>query len=87
MLHCSLKIAHSLLYRQALNTEQWSDEEPTESEKDFWDIAAMEAYGHLTEWKSLQYCATVNIDENSPPNLEKMWSDPLYQVLDLTFHS
>ncbi|XP_033494873.2 DNA-dependent protein kinase catalytic subunit isoform X1 [Epinephelus lanceolatus] len=71
------------LYNEALNTEQWSDEEPTESEKDFWDIAAMEAYGHLTEWKSLQYCATVNIDENSPPNLEKMWSDPLYQEMYL----
>lgn len=72
---------------QALNTEDWSDGEPTDSEKDFWEIAAMEAYSHLTEWKSLQYCSTVGIDESSPPNLEKMWSEPLYQVIDLTFHS
>ncbi|KAI4806497.1 hypothetical protein KUCAC02_017321 [Chaenocephalus aceratus] len=34
------------------NTELWSDNEPTDSEKDFWEIAAMEAYSHLTEWKS-----------------------------------
>ncbi|KAL3040873.1 hypothetical protein OYC64_011786 [Pagothenia borchgrevinki] len=71
------------LYNGALNTELWSDNEPTDSEKDFWEIAAMEAYSHLTEWKSLQYCSTVNIDENSTPNLEKMWSEPLYQDMYL----
>ncbi|KAJ4925203.1 hypothetical protein JOQ06_017938 [Pogonophryne albipinna] len=71
------------LYNGALNTELWSDNEPTDSEKDFWEIAAMEAYSHLTEWKSLQYCSTVNIDESSPPNLEKMWSEPLYQDMYL----
>lgn len=47
----------------------------------------MEAYSHLTEWKSLQYCSTVYIDENSPPNLDKMWSEPLYQVIEVTVHS
>ncbi|KAI9542854.1 hypothetical protein NQZ68_016158 [Dissostichus eleginoides] len=71
------------IYNGALNTELWSDNEPTDSEKDFWEIAAMEAYSHLTEWKSLQYCSTVYIDENSPPNLEKMWSEPLYQDMYL----
>ncbi|XP_056289749.1 DNA-dependent protein kinase catalytic subunit-like [Pseudoliparis swirei] len=71
------------LYNEALNTEDWSDGEPTDSEKDFWEIAAMDAYAHLTEWKSLQYCSTVNIDENSPPNLERMWSEPLYQEMYL----
>ncbi|XP_014836896.1 PREDICTED: DNA-dependent protein kinase catalytic subunit [Poecilia mexicana] len=71
------------LYNEALNTEDWPDGEPTESEKDFWEIAAMEAYNQLTEWKSLQYCSTVYIDENSPPNLERMWSDPLYQDMYL----
>lgn len=65
---------------KALNTEQWSDGEPAEAEKDFWEIAAMEAYNHLMEWKSLQYCSTVYIDEASPPNLEKMWAEPLHQV-------
>lgn len=65
---------------KALNTEQWSDGEPAEAEKDFWEIAAMEAYNHLMEWKSLQYCSTVYIDEASPPDLEKMWAEPLHQV-------
>nr|CBN81784.1 DNA-dependent protein kinase catalytic subunit [Dicentrarchus labrax] len=71
------------LYNEALNTEHWSDGEPTDSERHFWEIAAMEAYNHLTKWKSLQYCSTVYIDENSPPNLEKMWLDPLYQDMYL----
>lgn len=42
----------------------------------------MEAYSHLTEWKSLQYCSTVNIDETTPPDLEKMWSEAVYQVTE-----
>lgn len=71
------------LYNEALNTEHWSDGEPTESEKDFWEIAAMDAYSHLTDWKSLQYCSTVNIDETSPPNLDRMWSEPFYQEMYL----
>ncbi|KAM3860678.1 DNA-dependent protein kinase catalytic subunit [Diretmus argenteus] len=71
------------LYNEGLNTEHWSDGEPTDSEKDFWEIAAMEAYSHLTEWKSLQYCSTINIDDSSPPDLEKMWSDPIYQEMYL----
>lgn len=66
---------------QALNTEEWMDGEPIDTEKDFWEIAALEAYNHLTEWKSLQYCATVNIDNSSPVNLDRMWEDPFYQVL------
>uniref|UniRef100_UPI0037E8F3E7 DNA-dependent protein kinase catalytic subunit n=1 Tax=Semicossyphus pulcher TaxID=241346 RepID=UPI0037E8F3E7 len=71
------------LYNEALNTEEWSDGEPTSSERDFWDVAAMEAYSHLTDWKSLQYCSTVYIDENTPPNLDRMWSEPLYQEMYL----
>ncbi|XP_066538129.1 DNA-dependent protein kinase catalytic subunit [Hoplias malabaricus] len=67
------------LYNEALNTEEWMDGEPTDTEKDFWEIAALDAYNHLTEWKSLQYCATVNIDDSSPVNLNKMWDDPFYQ--------
>lgn len=44
----------------------------------------MEAYSHLTEWSSLQYCSTVYIDEASPPDLEKMWADPFHQVCGLS---
>ncbi|KAG7524628.1 DNA-dependent protein kinase catalytic subunit [Solea senegalensis] len=71
------------LYNEAINTEDWRDGEPTDAEKDFWETAAMEAYSQLTEWKSLQYCSTVNLDENSPPNLEKVWSEPFYQEMYL----
>ncbi|KAM8822809.1 DNA-dependent protein kinase catalytic subunit isoform 1-T1 [Spinachia spinachia] len=63
------------LYNEALNTEQWTDGEPTDSEKDFWEMAAMDAYSHLTEWKSLQYCSTLYVD--------MMWSEPLYQEMYL----
>ncbi|XP_012711305.2 DNA-dependent protein kinase catalytic subunit [Fundulus heteroclitus] len=71
------------LYNEALNTEEWPDGEPTDSEKDFWETAALEAYNQLTEWKSLQYCSTVYIDEKSPPDLERMWSEPVYQEMYL----
>ncbi|KAK7881228.1 hypothetical protein WMY93_029637 [Mugilogobius chulae] len=71
------------LYNEALNTEDWSDGPPTDAEKDFWEIAAMEAYSHLTEWASLQYCSTVYIDEASPPDLEKMWAEPYNQEMYL----
>ncbi|KAK6293153.1 hypothetical protein J4Q44_G00366540 [Coregonus suidteri] len=72
------------LYNEALNTE-WSDGEPTDTEKDFWEMAALEAYSHLTEWKSLQYCSIVNIDQNQPVNLDKMWAEPFYQETYLQY--
>lgn len=43
----------------------------------------MECYNHLTEWEPLQYCSTVNIDSQLPPDLKKMWSDPFYEVITL----
>ncbi|XP_067836012.1 DNA-dependent protein kinase catalytic subunit isoform X2 [Heptranchias perlo] len=67
------------LYDQALNTEEWVNGNPTDAEKDFWDIAALECYSHLTEWKSLEYCSTVNISDKTPADLEEIWTDPFYQ--------
>ncbi|KAG7330004.1 hypothetical protein KOW79_006226 [Hemibagrus wyckioides] len=69
------------LYNEALNTEEWMDGDPTDTEKDFWEIAALDSYNHLTEWKSLQYCATVNIDHS----LDRMWEDPFYQETYLQY--
>ncbi|XP_056317923.1 DNA-dependent protein kinase catalytic subunit [Danio aesculapii] len=66
------------LYNEALNKEDWHDGEPTITEKDFWEIAALEAYNHLTEWKSLEYCATVNIDDSSPIRLDRIWTETYY---------
>ncbi|XP_038665232.1 DNA-dependent protein kinase catalytic subunit isoform X1 [Scyliorhinus canicula] len=67
------------LYDQALNSEEWEDGNPTDAEKDFWEIAALECYSHLTEWKSLEYCSTVNISDKTLANLEEIWTDPFYQ--------
>ncbi|XP_043921659.1 DNA-dependent protein kinase catalytic subunit [Protopterus annectens] len=67
------------LYDEALNKDDWPDGQPIEEEKDFWEIAALECYDHLTEWKALACCATVNIDEKLPANLENIWNDPFYQ--------
>ncbi|XP_069813698.1 DNA-dependent protein kinase catalytic subunit isoform X2 [Dendropsophus ebraccatus] len=70
------------LYDKALQ-ETFPDGEPSDAEKDFWEIASMECYNHLTEWKPLEYCSTVNIDNQMPPDLKKMWSDPYYEEIYL----
>ncbi|XP_063779765.1 DNA-dependent protein kinase catalytic subunit [Pseudophryne corroboree] len=66
------------LYDEALQ-QKFADEDPSETEKDFWEIASMECYNHLTEWQPLEYCSTINIDDASPPDLSKVWSNPFYQ--------
>nr|XP_014345420.1 PREDICTED: DNA-dependent protein kinase catalytic subunit [Latimeria chalumnae] len=73
------------LYDEALNVEEWPDGEPTEAEKDFWELAALECYSHLTEWKALEYCSTVNIDDKTPADLENIWNDPFYQETYLPY--
>jgi DNA-dependent protein kinase catalytic subunit len=70
---------------QALNKQEWTDGEPTEAEKDFWELASLDCYNHLSEWKSLEYCSTAGIDSKNPPDLSKMWSEPFYQVSRISF--
>ncbi|XP_071410665.1 DNA-dependent protein kinase catalytic subunit isoform X2 [Pithys albifrons albifrons] len=72
-------------YDEALSKEDWQDGEPTEAEKDFWELASLECYDHLTDWKGLEYCATVNIDSGKPPDLSKTWSDPFFQETYLPY--
>ncbi|KAM4704971.1 DNA-dependent protein kinase catalytic subunit [Rhinophrynus dorsalis] len=72
------------LYDEALS-QNFSDGDPTDAEKDFWELASLECYNLLTEWKPLEYCSTVNIDSGNPPNLNKMWSDPFYQETYLPY--
>uniref|UniRef100_A0A8D2M7W0 DNA-dependent protein kinase catalytic subunit n=1 Tax=Zonotrichia albicollis TaxID=44394 RepID=A0A8D2M7W0_ZONAL len=72
-------------YDKALSQEDWQDGEPTEAEKDFWELASLECYDHLTMWKSLEYCATVNIDSAKPPDLSKTWNDPFFQETYLPY--
>ncbi|KAM5158207.1 DNA-dependent protein kinase catalytic subunit [Mantella aurantiaca] len=66
------------LYDEALQ-QTFTDGEPSDAEKDFWEIASMECYNHLTEWQPLEYCSTLNIDSASPPDLNKIWNDPFNQ--------
>ncbi|XP_062919332.1 DNA-dependent protein kinase catalytic subunit isoform X2 [Mobula hypostoma] len=73
------------LYDQALNSEEWMDGEPTSAEKDFWDIAALECYNQLTEWRPLEYCSVVNISDTTPVDLEKIWTNPFYQETYLPY--
>ncbi|XP_075350728.1 DNA-dependent protein kinase catalytic subunit isoform X2 [Mycteria americana] len=72
-------------YYEALSKEDWQDGEPTKAEKDFWELASLECYDHLTEWKLLEYSATVNIDSGKPPDLSKMWNDPIFQETYLPY--
>uniref|UniRef100_A0A8C9DUV3 DNA-dependent protein kinase catalytic subunit n=1 Tax=Prolemur simus TaxID=1328070 RepID=A0A8C9DUV3_PROSS len=72
-------------YDEALNKQEWVDGEPTEAEKDFWELASLDCYNHLAEWKSLEYCSTANVDSANPPDLNKMWSEPFYQETYLPY--
>ncbi|XP_070248944.1 DNA-dependent protein kinase catalytic subunit [Myotis yumanensis] len=72
-------------YNEALNKQEWVDGEPTEAEKDFWELASLDCYNQLAEWKSLAYCSIVSVDSESPPDLNKMWSDPFYQETYLPY--
>ncbi|XP_062044500.1 DNA-dependent protein kinase catalytic subunit isoform X2 [Lepus europaeus] len=72
-------------YNEALNKQEWEDGEPMEAEKDFWELASLDCYNHLSEWKSLAYCSTASVDSENPPDLNKMWSEPFYQETYLPY--
>ncbi|KAM9626909.1 DNA-dependent protein kinase catalytic subunit isoform 2-T2 [Trichechus inunguis] len=72
-------------YNEALNKHDWLDGEPMEAEKDFWELASLDCYNHLTEWQSLAYCSTASVDSKHPPDLNKMWSEPFYQETYLPY--
>ncbi|KAM9198416.1 DNA-dependent protein kinase catalytic subunit isoform 2-T2 [Dugong dugon] len=72
-------------YNEALNKHDWLDGEPMEAEKDFWELASLDCYNHLTEWQSLAYCSTAIVDSKHPPDLNKMWSEPFYQETYLPY--
>ncbi|XP_044600073.2 DNA-dependent protein kinase catalytic subunit [Equus asinus] len=72
-------------YNEALNKQEWVDGEPMEAEKDFWELASLDCYNQLAEWKSLAYCSTVSVDSANPPDLNKMWNEPFYQETYLPY--
>ncbi|KAL4682230.1 hypothetical protein H8959_001785, partial [Pygathrix nigripes] len=72
-------------YDEAVNKQDWVDGEPTDAEKDFWELASLDCYNHLAEWKSLEYCSTASVDSENPPDLNKIWSEPFYQETYLPY--
>lgn len=70
---------------QALNKQEWVDGEPTEAEKEFWELASLDCYNNLSEWKVLEYCSVARIGSENPLDLSKMWSEPFYQETYLPY--
>ncbi|GAB1300036.1 DNA-dependent protein kinase catalytic subunit [Apodemus speciosus] len=73
------------LYNEALNKLEWVDGEPTEAEKEFWELASLDCYNNLSEWKGLEYCSTVSISSENSLDLSKIWSEPFYQETYLPY--
>ncbi|KAK7807495.1 hypothetical protein U0070_006783, partial [Myodes glareolus] len=73
------------LYNEALNKQEWVDGEPTEAEKEFWELASLDCYNNLSEWKPLEYCSTTSIGSENPLDLSKIWSEPFYQETYLPY--
>ncbi|XP_060247015.1 DNA-dependent protein kinase catalytic subunit isoform X1 [Meriones unguiculatus] len=73
------------LYDEALNKQEWVDGEPTEAEKEFWELASLDCYNNLSEWKVLEYCSVARIGSENPLDLSKMWSEPFYQETYLPY--
>ncbi|KAL1788740.1 DNA-dependent protein kinase catalytic subunit isoform X1 [Sigmodon hispidus] len=73
------------LYNEALNTQDWVDGEPTEAEKEFWELASLDCYNNLSEWKVLEYCSTTNIGSENAADLSKIWNEPFYQETYLPY--
>uniref|UniRef100_A0A8C2LHS2 DNA-dependent protein kinase catalytic subunit n=1 Tax=Cricetulus griseus TaxID=10029 RepID=A0A8C2LHS2_CRIGR len=73
------------LYNEALNKQEWVDGEPTEAEKEFWELASLDCYNNLSEWKALEYCSTTSIGSENPLDLSKMWSELFYQEMYLPY--
>lgn len=72
-------------YNEALNKQQWVDGEPTKAEKDFWSLASLDCYDHLSDWKSLDCCSTAIKGSENPLDLSKAWSEPFYQETYLPY--
>ncbi|XP_022110985.1 DNA-dependent protein kinase catalytic subunit-like isoform X2 [Acanthaster planci] len=70
------------LYNQAFEMD-WDEGAVSQVEEDLWDESRLNCCNQLTQWKELQNYSTVNIDDNSPHDLGKIWSDTFYQELYL----
>ncbi|XP_065898419.1 DNA-dependent protein kinase catalytic subunit-like isoform X2 [Dysidea avara] len=72
-------------YKEALGKDDWPDEPPTQEEEDLWDQSLLNCYEHLTKWPELEKAVMVNVDDNDPPRLDKIWEDSYHQEQYLPF--
>lgn len=40
----------------------------------------LQCYEQLTKWPELEQAVMVNVDDNDPPSLDKIWEDSYRQV-------
>ena len=44
-------------------------------------MTSLQCYEHLTKWPELEKAVMVNVDDNDPPRLDKIWEDSYHQVI------
>lgn len=67
------------LYNEAISREIWTDGEPQQEEEDLWDDARLQCFANLSQWENLEKFSVLNVDEEDPPDLEKVWTDTYFQ--------
>ena len=68
------------LYTEGLDKDDWGSDGPITPEVDVWDVSRLQCCANLSQWENLETFSTENIDDKSPPDLNKMWEDSYYQV-------
>ena len=71
------------LYTEGLDKDDWGSDGPITPEVDMWDVSRLQCCANLAQWENLETFSTESIDDNSPPNLNKMWEDSYYQVIKI----
>ena len=44
------------------------------------DVALLQCYEQLTKWPELEQAVMINVDDQDPPQLDKLWEDNYHQV-------
>ena len=47
----------------------------------------LQCFANLTQWENLERFSSLNIDDNDPPDLDKIWTNSFYQVSSDAFYS
>lgn len=43
-------------------------------------VCLLQCFANLTQWENLEKFSVLNVDEEDPPDLEKVWTDTYFQV-------